>query len=262
MPTIIDTHVHLHPGVDFSSLLSSALFNAQSCDDKAGTAKCSLILCLTERKGESFFKGLVRQSGHVLLGKDIACEHIVDNKIAKLLWRGEKTIYLVSGRQIVTKEKLEVLALFCVDEIQDGVGIDEALKSIRACGGVPVLPWSPGKWLFRRGKQVRRLLTNSTNIDFLIGDIAIRPSIFPESGIFKLARRKGFGIVCGTDPLPIVGDERSVASYFTFAKREINEANLVTSIKEIIQSRDAGKGGRRNGLLRAGIRWIKAKLSR
>lgn len=52
----------------------------------------------------------------------------------------------MAGRQIVTAEKLEVLALGTDLDIDDGRPIREVLSLVTENGGLPVIPWGAGKW--------------------------------------------------------------------------------------------------------------------
>ncbi|MEM1170460.1 MAG: hypothetical protein AAGJ08_15610 [Cyanobacteria bacterium P01_H01_bin.35] len=67
-------------------------------------------------------------------------------------------IFIIAGRQIVTAEKLEVLALISDSEFADGLPLETTIKNIVSKNGIPVLPWGVGKWIGKRGKILQKLL--------------------------------------------------------------------------------------------------------
>ena len=69
-----------------------------------------------------------------------------------------QTLYVIAGRQIITRERLEVLALCTAKEFADGEEVETVLDKVRRAGGLPVLPWGAGKWWGTRGRIVTELL--------------------------------------------------------------------------------------------------------
>lgn len=262
MPTIIDTHVHIHPGVDLAVVLSAALKNSEKIQNVKNSGACGLVLCLTEREGEDFFKGIAHYAGQVVLGRGLVCEEIIDNKIAKLLWQNRQTIYLVSGRQIVTQEKIEVLALGFNGTIKDGSKVEEVISLINKANGLAVLPWSPGKWLFRRGKILKGIFEKYSEKDIAVGDISMRPRICIGPKLMRKAASRGIRILNGSDPLPISGDENVIASYCIYSEDDIDASDIAGSISRILRSAELSSVGRRNSLFTASKRWVKVKLTK
>ena len=60
---------------------------------------------------------------------------------------------IVAGRQIVTAENLEILALGFDAGLDDGLPIDEVILAVQAAGALCVLPWGFGKWTGKRGQN-------------------------------------------------------------------------------------------------------------
>ena len=113
-------------------------------------------------------------------------------------------ITFVCGYQIVTSEKIEILNLASNTVIPDGLSATEALTKV---DGIPVLPWSPGKWLGKRGEIIKSLDAYGGKIlykDFLV-----------DFERFK-------GILPGTDPLPRKGEERLVGRIGVEGEGDIN----------------------------------------
>ncbi len=123
---------------------------------------------------------------------------------------------------MATRERLEVLGLAMHEAVPDGLSVRETLDRVEGAGGVPVLPWALGKWLFARGRIVRDLVQSSQPDRFLLGDSAMRPRFSPCPSLMRLARTRGFGLVPGSDPLPLPGEERRAGSYALFSKTEFD----------------------------------------
>jgi hypothetical protein len=113
------------------------------------------------------------------------------------------TIIVVAGRQIVSSEGLEVLALGTDQAIPDGAPLAELVQTINALKAIPVIPWGVGKWLGRRGQVVKSYLESCSGDAVFLGDILGRPPFWPRSSVFRIAAARGIGVLPGTDPLPL-----------------------------------------------------------
>lgn len=118
---------------------------------------------------------------------------------------------VVAGRQLVTAEGLELLALVTPDKFPDGMSLDVAVDKVTGSGGVAVCPWGAGKWLGGRGKVLQQFCQKSST-GFFLGDSGGRPSIWPRS---KFCSRAPFNskLVSGSDPLPLNGQENVAGSF-------------------------------------------------
>src|SRR5690606_3756426 len=112
-------------------------------------------------------------------------------------------IYLVPGRQFVSREKLEILALAYAGPELDGRESREILHELFEKKACAVLPWSPGKWAGKRGALIKSLIEQRERFNFLLGDIAMRS--FYEPRVFQTAKNYGIGILAGSDSLPLSG---------------------------------------------------------
>ena len=117
-------------------------------------------------------------------------------------------LVVVAGRQVVVRERLEVLALCTAREFPDGGSLTETIERVRAAGAVPVVPWGFGKWWFGRGKIVDDLVAGASPGDFLLGDNGIRPRYSPEPRAFRSAAARGIAVLAGSDPLPFSAQVR------------------------------------------------------
>jgi len=111
-------------------------------------------------------------------------------------------LLLVAGRQLVTREGLEVLGLGLGEDLGEGLALDAAVAAVLERGAVPVVPWGFGKWWSRRGRRVAALLRSGAAGRFFLGDTAGRPRGFPPPRLFAEAARHGVFVLPGSDPLP------------------------------------------------------------
>ena len=122
-------------------------------------------------------------------------------------------IYLVAGRQVVTEEKLEVLALFATRRINKGMSLPATVEAIRQADALPVLPWGAGKWLGKRGETLRDYLSAHEKKRLFLGDNGGRPRFWSTPDLFDFAAKKGILVLPGSDPLPLPGEAARVGSF-------------------------------------------------
>ena len=236
--TILDTHLHLYPCYDPARAFECFLDNTLAQDPHA-----KRIACLAERFDCDYF-GALSRSDIVLEGFSVL--EILRGEIRMRRERDQAELSIVPGRQIISREKIEVLALGCPEAISDGQPALDLVYQINHLGHVPVLPWSPGKWFGERGKLIRRLITELQPGDFLIGDTPLRPYGWPLPQLMKLAAERGFTIVAGSDPLPFGGEEKWLGAYHSVvdADPELSAEELLHALKAgetDLQCRSAGR---------------------
>ncbi len=207
---LVDGHVHIHPCFDIQVLLNSALANFQKLNFPSGP----YILVLTESQSQNYFfrfKQLAHgccADGYEDKALDLGKWSMTptDEPDSVCAQKGNpnssaKSLYLIAGRQIVTREKLEVLALGTTQPFPDGEPIKETVNAVLENGAIPVLPWGFGKWMGRRGEKLSKLLQLPIPGLFL-ADNSARPSFWPEPALFNLAKQQRFSVLNGSDPLP------------------------------------------------------------
>jgi len=237
----VDAHVHFYDCFDLSIFLNAAKKNFSNAAAKAGIDQdYSAVLFLSERSSENWFQWLL----------DAAKEGSAAGNDKSKLWRlqyNEKdasikalsdhfpSIYIVPGRQVVTKESLEVLLLGTLEKFDDKISLSALLESVRDKDVISVLPWGVGKWFGKRGEIVRNTIINETGRNFFIGDIAGRPAIWPQPSLFSLAAKKGIRLLQGTDPLPIPAAAAMPGSYgFSIKMSQLGEMPVQQIIKKIL----------------------------
>lgn len=181
----------------------------------ATTPRPLTALFLTESQGFDCFARL-RESLDAEIGKEL--EAIVFNPA--------EPVWLFAGRQIVARERVEILALACTEKIPDGLPAGDVVRRVRGAGGVPVLAWAPGKWMFKRAEVVRRLLDEFGQEELLLGDSSLRFIGWPGPGPMKKWRT-----LAGSDPLPFAGEEEQAGRYGIRMQFDFDESRPVSSLR-------------------------------
>ncbi|HEY8240471.1 MAG TPA: hypothetical protein VIH35_03450 [Kiritimatiellia bacterium] len=202
-----DTHVHLYPFYDAGQLFGHARRNLAALAPSSG----ALVVMLTERSDCRVFRALRDRTLRPTAGWTV--ETCGDQHAVYVRSESGQGLFLVAGRQINTRERIEVLALTADLDVPDGLPIDEVLPRVRESGAVPVLAWAPGKWFSGRGKIVERLIDTATRGGLLLGDTSLRPTVWPEPELMKRGQAHGLAILAGSDPLPFAGEERRAGTY-------------------------------------------------
>lgn len=197
----IDPHAHLYDLYPTQAWCEAAVRNLRAGRDDVA------LLIVVDREGQDSLDRLRREVPGFATWRDgeSGLWGVVEFQGSKL--------YILRGVQYVAAERIEVLGLGVQRILVDKLPAERYIESIRESGGVPCLPWSPGKWLGKRGEVVRRLLQAHSPTSLTVGDIAIRSSLGPPSLLLRHAIQRGFRMVYGTDPLPITRDTKLVGSF-------------------------------------------------
>ena len=148
-------------------------------------------------------------------------------------------IFLVAGQQIITSEKLEVLALGCQPALTDGLSLPQTLAAVQASQAFPVLPWGVGKWLGDRGRTVEAAITSAVPGEIALADNSGRPFFWLAIGQFASASRKKIPLLRGSDPLPLPGQIRKVGSFGTCLHMEFDPLQPAASLRRFLTSGQA-----------------------
>lgn len=237
MKIAVDGHVHFYPCYDIPSGFRALMLNLDELDFSVepGQAAAVKVALLTEAKGHAFFERL---------GKGELAESVFDFRISGVIEdaavavrdRNENTLFVIAGRQIVSRERVEILALTVDVQGLDGLSVPDIIERIRAAGGVPVLSWAPGKWFFGRGRVVRHAIDSASPGGLLIGDTSLRPTIWGEPLPMRRARKRGLRIIAGSDPLPFSGEEAVMGAYGFVCDAVFDAQKPVASIRRILSS--------------------------
>ncbi len=164
---------------------------------------------------------------------------------------GEPILFFLAGRQIVSKEGVEILSLASTLFLKDyETSADNIIKSINDSNGIAALNWAPGKWFFRRGKVIRQLLENQSPENLLICDTSLRTLLWPKPRLMVSAQNQGFKVIAGSDPLPFYGEENYVGSYGFCMRGEFDLERPADSIRVLLRINEQSLSliGKRNNL--------------
>lgn len=210
---LVDGHVHLHDCYDVGLFLDAAVRNFRAAAWDLGLEPAlEGCLLLADCAGAEAFQRMGKQRLPVSNG---AWSVRDTGEPASLLVqrRDGARLLLVAGRQIVTGEGIEVLALGSEARFQDGRPVRETLQNVRAAHALSVLPWGFGKWRFHRGEVVAAALEEERNARLFLGDNGGRPRMTPDPQLFRMGSALGVRVLPGSDPLPMAWQVRHVARY-------------------------------------------------
>lgn len=263
MTTIIaDTHCHIYPNYELKFAFASAIknFRAHSAilskDSYNFSASDSeLVICLTEKAGCNFFKQLAN--------REIEIDGFQVNNTAEntslAITDGTSSIYLLAGRQLATKERLEVLGLGVDFIAEDGLDLTSAVSTVKSNGAVPVIPWALGKWLGKRSTILSEFLSANPG-QVYISDSALRPVGWTNAGVKQMVSIAACKLLVGTDPLPIKGEEARIASYCSVLSSQFDRNNPTMSFLNALKATNTYQAvGSRVSILGTAKRLLSAK---
>lgn len=205
---VVDTHVHVHACFEASAALDAAVAAFDRVASRPAAERLD-VLCLTDVAGVCTDARLCAAPPG-----DGAWRYSRPASGAGAL--AERTdgrrLHLLPGRQMVSAEHLELLALDCLLALEDRrYPLNELVERTLEAGGVPVLPWGFGKWLGARGRVVRALIESRS--DFLLADNGNRLRGTRWPALLEAGRRKGVAILAGSDPLPLASQAAQTGSH-------------------------------------------------
>jgi len=240
MIVVADTHLHLYPCYD------SAAFFDRLRRNLLGYRADARAALLAERFDCDAFGEL--EAGRLRTGS-ASVRETGESGALLVRWNGDG-VFLFAGRQIVTAERIEVLAAVTASRIADGAPAAETVQAVIDGGGVPIVSWAPGKWFGRRGAIVAALLDRFSPGQLLLGDSTLRPTVWPTPRLMRAARRRGFPVVAGSDPLPFRGEERFAGAYASRIEGAFDPNRPVSSMRQLLRAGAVGAVlGRRCGPL-------------
>ena len=235
---LVDAHVHIYDCFDIEILLDAAVRNFSAVASKHGLEDWFAVLMLTETAEDHAFQELVK-----------AAEEARDRP-ADSRWQFKATgeaesvvahrddgasLVVIAGRQVVTRGKLEVLALGTLETFDDGLEPDEALARVLNSNALAVLPWGVGKWWGSRGELIDVMLERTEKTKLLLGDNSGRPWLFPQPAQFVRAAAERRRILPGSDPLPFAREAVRVGSVGNIVAAEVSETAPAASLKQILR---------------------------
>lgn len=251
MRVITDTHVHIYPSYNLASVFEHAFKNIAelSAEDEPK----AFVLCLTESEPNNFFEEF-RSKKRALPLPFTLFETSESTSIR--IQRENQQLFVIAGRQINTREGLEVHALGTSLRFSNGLGLLETIEAILKAQAIVVIPWSPGKWFFKRGQLVKAALQQFGPKLLFVADSRLRPAIWGTPRLLQQAKQEGFRILAGSDPLPIPADERFIGTYATSLEGNFDHDKPCASLALLLQAGHISLLGKRCdtlGFLRSNI---------
>ncbi|MGB3511729.1 MAG: hypothetical protein WBA93_21320 [Microcoleaceae cyanobacterium] len=232
---ITDAHVHIHKCFKIDQLLNASLENFQKISQTTTDIEKSVFLIfLTEMPGDFEFSKLLEYAKNYQQINNWKLAPTQESISIYAVNNDNQKIFIIAGRQIVTAEKLEVLALISDSEFADNLPVETTIQNIVSKGGIPVLPWGVGKWLGKRGKILQTSLNSDTLPMVYFGDNSGRPNFWSRPAYFQIAEKKGWKVLPGTDPLPLKSEYSRPGSFGFVVEGEFDLAKPGKSIKEIL----------------------------
>lgn len=229
MTILIDAHAHLHH-TPVDRALDAAAAGFAKAARAVGVRPALTLLLLSEGRGEAGFDDASRRrsAGRWRLGP------ATEPGVLRAESADATPILLVAGRQLRTREGLEVHALCSTATLGEGDALQDTIAAARAAGALVVLPWGAGKWWGRRGRLVREVLDREE--DVLVSDNGGRPWPWPTPGLLARERARGRPVLAGSDPLPLPGEAARLGTYGTVADVGLDDAAPVTDLRRALRA--------------------------
>ena len=227
MRIAVDMHVHLYPYYDAHALFTAAARNLHAAAPTADR----FAFYLTDRAGQHAFRELRAGS---LTPPVWHLQSTPDPHALRFSTRDGRHLLVLAARQIVTRDRLEVLALGIAEEIADGAPAAEVVARIRVAGALPVLPWGLGKWLGARGRLVRSLIESAKPGELAVADTCLRPALLGDSALLRAARARNLPVLAGTDPLPRLGEEEMAGRFGVLVEGAFEEDRAAVSLTGLL----------------------------
>lgn len=214
----VDAHVHFHSTFQPAAFLNAAYRNIENMSrNRRINDRWTGVLCLTTGEREAGFdlwQGMgdftqERKNGNPGDWQIEATEEEVSIRAIQ----DDKEMVLIAGRQIVSLEKIELLAIGTRHPFENGKPLKVLLEEVNDHKAVAVIPWGVGKWMGIRGQIVKEMIRHYSSGKFFLGDTGNRPRFWPKPTLLKEAEKQGIKNLPGSDPLPFPGEYRKPGSY-------------------------------------------------
>ena len=235
-PFLIDGHVHYYPNFDRDRFFDSALANFRSAASAHATnTEYAGWLLLAESAGMHYFRLFRDTAGQTAGGVWTIQETGEAESLVARRDTGEGLL-LVAGRQVITAEGLEVLALCCDANPDDGRPLRAAVDAARGLDAIVVLPWAFGKWWLRRGDLIDEFVKSAEPTHIFLGDNGGRTRLGPRPRPFRVAESRGIRILPGSDAFPLSFDAGRTGSYGFVIDGTIERSRPAAGLKRLLRN--------------------------
>jgi len=214
--TLLDAHVHFYDVFDRTQFLDAALANFEAAARAHGLYP-DLAGCLmfTETARDHYFRVFRDEAdrGGNGTGGPWTFRHTAESDSVIARRNGRDALLIVAGRQLRTREGLELLALARDAEYPDGLPLAQAIELVHRGSAIVTLPWGFGKWWFGRGRLMAEEVGKRTPGSIFLGDNSGRPGVLPTPALFRAAHARHIFVLPGTDPLPFESEALRPGSF-------------------------------------------------
>jgi SAM-dependent methyltransferase len=254
---LVDAHVHIHEPAALERLLDAAAANFSNARDRLAAAGEVLGgLMLTEVAGVDCFTALA--DGRLSAGA-WQIRPTAEPVALVAIRPGTLPVLVIAGRQIVSAERIEVLALGTRTQMADGRPLAATIDAVRADGAVAVLPWGFGKWWGARGRMIDAYLDTAPAGAIFLGDNGGRPLGAPAPGQFARAAARSVFILPGSDPLPLAGEIERIGRYGFVLRLKLDPDRPARALKAHLEGLERQPAS--FGRLQSPGRFLAAQLS-
>jgi hypothetical protein len=238
-PLLIDAHVHFYSCFNRGAFLDAAARNFARGAAELGIAGPVIgCLMLAETAEARWFLRWQRREDGVKRGAwDFEPTPEPAALIARRRSDGERLL-VIAGRQVRSREGLEVLGLATVEEFPDGLPFNDALARVRWSSALTVIPWGFGKWWFYRGALVERVVGRKERPGLCLGDNAGRLELAGRPRLFHAAESRGIPVLPGSDPLPLAAQADRAGSYGFLLEEGFDERRPAESLRQALRALD------------------------
>jgi hypothetical protein len=213
---LADGHVHIHGRFPEYSCLDWAVNNFNTTTTHLElTGHIDHVLFLAESSSANWFAKQHNLAERGLFVEQSSYRCTVTKEDMSLCFENSAAdrLSVIAGRQIISSERLEVLALGLAGTYPDGQPLRKIVSDIRESGCIAVLPWGVGKWLGVRRHCITSLLKDTPDTGLFLGDNGNRPFFWPLPTFFNAPEHSAPGNLPGSDPLPLAHQEKRIGSY-------------------------------------------------
>lgn len=234
-PLLVDAHVHLHDCFDTRRFLDAAAANFAAARRGLGLAATTPACLLFVDGPEERALERVHAAADRIVGWRISPR---TERTALLASRddGATTLVLIAGKQVRTRDGLEVLAIGTDQPFEPGLDLVDTVLAVDESGGVPIVPWGFGKWWRSRGARVSALLDSSLAERIYLGDNRGRPARASIPRLFRGASQRGVFVLPGTDPLPFARFQSAPGSFGFVLDGDVDRTAMTRTLIELLRA--------------------------
>lgn len=238
----IDAHAHLHGCYNALEFFDNAYKNLRHYYEKTGSSsEFKGVLFLAESARDNYFKKFakiadLKNSNYKSNSFGLWVFEKTNEKNSIIVSSGERKLIIIAGHQVAAAEDLELLMIGTTCKVPDGLSIFNLLEKAKKLNALSVIPWGAGKWLFYRGKLLKKIIDLAEADNFYLGDEGGRPIFWPTPRHFYYAAQREIRNLPGTDPLPFPREVTRAGSFGCWFDAAVDWTRPAASILSAIRN--------------------------